>query len=206
MSSGLHVKWPLILTDFNETWIFLTDFGKILKCQISRKSIHRSRVVPWEQAGGLSVKTELVVAFRNFANAPKRGWILISIETNGINLSAAMFLGNGKLFRVSLLFRTFLHTHFRLHLITLSDTHTHTHIHTQTRLETSGRGIGPSHRTLPGNTQHSQEKYIHIPGGIRPRGPSKPSASFPRLRPRGSYIIPAYLKMYLKREISCAQN
>ena len=31
---GPHVKYPLILSDFNETWIFPTDFGKNLKYQI----------------------------------------------------------------------------------------------------------------------------------------------------------------------------
>jgi hypothetical protein len=34
-----HVKYLLFLSDFNETWIFLTDFRKILKYQISWKSI-----------------------------------------------------------------------------------------------------------------------------------------------------------------------
>jgi len=39
MYSGLHVKYPLFLSSFNETWIFWTDFWKILKYQISWKSI-----------------------------------------------------------------------------------------------------------------------------------------------------------------------
>jgi hypothetical protein len=28
MYIGLHVKYPLFLSDFNETWILLTDFRK----------------------------------------------------------------------------------------------------------------------------------------------------------------------------------
>jgi hypothetical protein len=32
---SLHVKYPLFLSGFNETLIFLADFQKIIKCQIS---------------------------------------------------------------------------------------------------------------------------------------------------------------------------
>jgi hypothetical protein len=31
MYVGAHVEYPLFLSDFNETLIFLTDFQKILK-------------------------------------------------------------------------------------------------------------------------------------------------------------------------------
>jgi hypothetical protein len=34
MYIGLHVKYPLFLSDFKETLIFSTDCGKILKYQI----------------------------------------------------------------------------------------------------------------------------------------------------------------------------
>ena len=44
-----------------------------------------------------------------------------------------------------------------LQLITLRHSHTHT------RLDSSGRGIGLSHRHLPDNTQHSQERYNNDP-------------------------------------------
>ena len=35
----VHVKYQLFLSDFNQTWVFLSDFLKILKYRISLKSI-----------------------------------------------------------------------------------------------------------------------------------------------------------------------
>ena len=73
MSSGIHVKYPLFLSDFNETWIFSTVIRKILKYQISRTVVH------WEpscfmrrdgRTDGWTDLTKLIVAFRNFVNAP----------------------------------------------------------------------------------------------------------------------------------------
>ena len=64
MCIGLHVKYPLFLSDFNENWIFLTDFEKMLKHQISWKSVQ------WEPSSREQTDmTKLKVAFRNFANA-----------------------------------------------------------------------------------------------------------------------------------------
>jgi hypothetical protein len=65
---SLHVQYPLCLSEFNETWIFSTDFPKVLKIKF-----HESRPVGAElfHADGRTDMTKLIVAFRNFANAPK---------------------------------------------------------------------------------------------------------------------------------------
>ena len=70
MYIGLHVKYPFFFSDFNETWIFLTDFQKILIHQILWKSVQ------WEPSCAMGTDrrtdiTKLIVTFRNFANAPK---------------------------------------------------------------------------------------------------------------------------------------
>ena len=67
----LHVKYPLFLSDFNETLIFVTNFRKILKFQISWKSVHLKsiRSVRTDRRTDM---TNLIVAFRNFANSPKK--------------------------------------------------------------------------------------------------------------------------------------
>ena len=46
MYIGLHVKYPLFLSDFNETLIFLADFRNILNYNILWKSAHRKLSCP----------------------------------------------------------------------------------------------------------------------------------------------------------------
>ena len=67
---GLPVKYPLLLSDFNLTWTFTTDFRKILKYKILWKSAR------WEpscslRTDGQADMTKLTVASRHFANALK---------------------------------------------------------------------------------------------------------------------------------------
>jgi hypothetical protein len=67
MYISLHVKYPLFVTDFNKTWIFRTDFRKLLKYKISWKS------VKWEPSCSMRTYRQTDrhdEALRNLANAP----------------------------------------------------------------------------------------------------------------------------------------
>ena len=69
------VKYRLFLFDFNESWISSTDFRKILKNQFPWKHIQWNRVFPYGQTDvrtdGEKEVSKIIVAFRNFANAPE---------------------------------------------------------------------------------------------------------------------------------------
>ena len=60
--------------------------------------------------------------------------------------------------------------------------HTQTH---HTRWDFSGKMIGPSQRSQPHISKHSQEADIHSPGAIRNRNPSNRKAADPHLIPHG---------------------
>jgi hypothetical protein len=72
---------------------------------------------------------------------------------------------------------------YRGFMITLRHTH-----HTQ--YDSSVQVINPTQRTLLDNTQHSQQIYIHAPGGIRAHSPSKRAAADPRRNPRCHQVRP----------------
>jgi len=72
MYIGLHVKYPLLLSDVDEIWIFSTDFRQ------NPQTSNFTKCVQWEPSyfmrkDGRTDVTMLIVAFRNFANAPKNG-------------------------------------------------------------------------------------------------------------------------------------
>ena len=69
--------------------------------------------------------------------------------------------------------------------------------------------ISPTQRPLPDNTQHSQQKNIHVPGGIRTHDRSRQAALDLRLRPRGYWdrqlqnLWDHNLKFYVKVIVNC---
>ena len=68
-------KYPLFYSYLNETWIFSTDFRKMLKYQISRKSIQCEPSCSI-RTGERTDKTNVIVTFRNFANVLKTPYFL----------------------------------------------------------------------------------------------------------------------------------
>jgi hypothetical protein len=72
---GLHVKYPLFLSDLNKNCISSTEFQKHSNIKFDENPSNGSRVVPCGQTdgrtGGKTDMTERRVAFRNLSYSPK---------------------------------------------------------------------------------------------------------------------------------------
>ena len=68
----------------------------------------------------------------------------------------------------------------------LSRLYDHTQTH-HSRQDSYGLVFSPTQRTLPDNTQQSQDTDIHNTCGIRTHNPNKRAVADPRLRPRGHW-------------------
>ena len=73
---AVHIQYPVFSSDFDETWISLIKFREIFNYQILWKSVE------WEPSCSVRTDrrtdmTKLIVAFRNFVKAPKKGRILM---------------------------------------------------------------------------------------------------------------------------------
>jgi hypothetical protein len=60
-------SYPLLLSDFNEIWIFSTDFEKYSNIKLIENPSSGRRVIPCSRT---DIK-KLIVAFHSFANVPK---------------------------------------------------------------------------------------------------------------------------------------
>ena len=69
MYNGLHVKYPLYLSDFNETWIFSIDFRRISKYQNVQWEPNCSVLTDWR------TDKRLLIPFHNILKAFKQVWM-----------------------------------------------------------------------------------------------------------------------------------
>jgi hypothetical protein len=78
MSIDIHEKYPLFLSEFNERWIFSTDFWNntqisnfIKICPVGAELFHADGGQAGIRTDRRPDMTTLIVAFRSFANALK---------------------------------------------------------------------------------------------------------------------------------------
>jgi len=82
MNIGRHVKYPLLFSDFDETFNFLDIFSKYLIPNFLKIRPMRAELF---HADGRTDLTELIVAFRNFAKVRKNGNVTKSLPQRLVN-------------------------------------------------------------------------------------------------------------------------
>jgi hypothetical protein len=113
----------------------------------------------------------------------------MGVVSNGIKATKNV-VNKYNSFRSPSLSYLLVHSRCRGFLFSLDHTQAH-----HGRYDSSGRGIGPSQRPLPENTNTVQETNIHAPSGIRTHNPSKGSVADLRLRRRGHWDRPGRLTL-----------
>jgi len=78
MYIGLHVKYPLFLSDFNENLNFSIDFRKMLKYQIPRKSLQCKPSCCMQTDGQINME-KIHYSQSLFARLRKRLYVGISL-------------------------------------------------------------------------------------------------------------------------------
>jgi len=71
MYIGLHVKYMLLLSDFNHTWIFWTDFRKNLKRQTWKTVQSQPSCSMRTRTGIRTYMKKLVATLPNFVKVPE---------------------------------------------------------------------------------------------------------------------------------------
>ena len=71
MYIGLHVKYPLSFTDFNDTWMFQKILKKLLNIKFHENTSSGSRAVPYGQTDEQTDIKNLIIVFRSSTNVPK---------------------------------------------------------------------------------------------------------------------------------------
>ena len=82
MYIGLHVKYPLLLSDFNDTLISRQILEKYSNIKFNENPSSGSRVVSCGRTDRHDMR-KLIVAFTNFANAPKNMATILNFEFDG---------------------------------------------------------------------------------------------------------------------------
>ena len=86
MYIGLHVKYPLFLSDFNENWIFSKILDRYSYIKFHENPSIGSQYVPCEQMDGRTYMTKLIVTSHNIANAPKNYVVCVQSDIRNIIL------------------------------------------------------------------------------------------------------------------------